>query len=76
MPHLNHTGPEGKGSQTGRGLGKCRKDEEADLEKMGKGRGLKRKSGGGSGKGLRLLSSKLFENQNTKKNEDCSSDKE
>jgi hypothetical protein len=30
MPRMNGTGPEGKGSATGRGLGKCKnhKDEE------------------------------------------------
>jgi len=76
MPHLNHTGPEGKGSKTGRGLGKCSKNGEADLEKMGKGKGLKRKSEGGTGRGGRLKSSKIFDNQNTKKNENCNSDEE
>jgi hypothetical protein len=25
MPQMNGTGPEGKGSKTGRGLGKCKK---------------------------------------------------
>jgi len=62
MPHLNHSGPEGKGSQTGRGFGKCNKKAEAGIEELGTGRGLKRKSGGGQGKGNRLRSSKLFEN--------------
>ena len=55
MPHMNGTGPEGKGSATGRGLGKCKKipDEEA-LQKLGKGLGKRRKTGGGTGKGKRL----------------------
>lgn len=57
MPHLNGTGPENKGEQTGRGLGQCRKiaDKEA-LEKLGKGMGGRRKSGGGQGLGKRLKS--------------------
>ncbi|WP_372645521.1 DUF5320 domain-containing protein [Ancylomarina sp.] len=33
MPRLDRTGPEGKGSQTGRGLGKCHsKQEEIDQQ--------------------------------------------
>lgn len=57
MPQLDGSGPEKKGSQTGRGLGKCRTvpAEEAS-EKMGKGMGLRRKSGGGQGEGKRLKS--------------------
>jgi hypothetical protein len=57
MPHLNGTGPENKGKQTGRGLGQCRKisDKEA-LEVLGKGMGLRRKSGGGQGLHKRLKS--------------------
>ena len=58
MPQMNHTGPEGKGPRTGRSLGSCRKPSDAthDLEEypLGKGMGLKRKSGGGKGKGRRL----------------------
>lgn len=57
MPRMNGTGPEKEGKQTGRGLGKCRKvsDKEA-LEKLSKGMGLRRKSGGGQGQGKRLKS--------------------
>ena len=57
MPILDGTGPEGKGPKTGRklGLGKEISNEKA-LEKMGKGLGLKRKSGGGKGRGKRLKS--------------------
>jgi hypothetical protein len=58
MPGMNHTGPEGKGPRTGRNLGRCRKPNDAtpDSEQyqLGKGMGLKRKSGGGIGKGRRL----------------------
>jgi hypothetical protein len=58
MPHMNHTGPEGKGPRTGRGLGNCRKPDDSVPDsneyQVGKGMGLKRKSGGGKGKGRRL----------------------
>ncbi len=58
MPQMNHTGPEGKGTRTGRGLGSCRKPAETTADsqefQLGKGMGLKRKSGGGKGKGRRL----------------------
>ena len=57
MPRLDGTGPEGKGSQTGRKLGSCNNtSEEEKLNKLGKGMGLKRHSGGGEGKGKRLKS--------------------
>jgi hypothetical protein len=57
MPQMDGTGPEKKGSQTGRGLGKCRTVTDAEaIEKLGKGLGLRRKSGGGSGEGKRLKS--------------------
>ena len=54
---MDGTGPEKKGAQTGRGLGKCRNvpDKEA-LEKLGQGLGLRRKAGGGQGEGKRLKS--------------------
>ncbi len=55
MPRLNGTGPEGKGAKTGRGLGKCEKKPFRELlEKLGRGLGLRRKSGGGTGQGKRL----------------------
>jgi len=58
MAKMNHTGPEGKGPRTGRSLGRCRKPAdttpESDENQLGKGMGLKRKSGGGKGKGRRL----------------------
>lgn len=57
MPRLNGTGPENKGIKTGRGLGQCSEisDNEA-IEKLGKGKGLRRNSGGGQGQGKRLKS--------------------
>jgi hypothetical protein len=57
MPQLDGTGPEKKGSKTGRGLGKCKEiPKEEVLEKLGTGMGLRRKSGGGQGQGKRLKS--------------------
>lgn len=57
MPQMDGTGPEKLGEQTGRGLGKCRNVPEKEaLEKLGKGLGLRRKVGGGQGKGKRLKS--------------------
>jgi hypothetical protein len=57
MAHLNGTGPENKGEKTGRGLGECLKVTNPELiEKLGKGMGLRRKSGGGLGEGKRLKS--------------------
>jgi hypothetical protein len=49
MPKLNHTGPESKGSKTGRKLGKCKKTEAEQIElgSLGKGFGLRKNSGGG-----------------------------
>lgn len=57
MSRLDGTGPEGKGPQTGRELGKCTKmPNEEKLKKLGKGMGKKCKSGGGEGEGKRLKS--------------------
>jgi hypothetical protein len=57
MPQLDGTGPEKKGTQTGRGLGKCSTvPEDEALEKLGKGMGLRRKTGGGQGVGKRMKS--------------------
>ena len=57
MPQMDGTGPDKKGAQTGRGLGKCRNVSEKEaLEKLGKGLGLRRKAGGGQGEGKRLKS--------------------
>lgn len=57
MPNLDGTGPEGKGPKTGRKLGLGKQLEGSSLlEKLGKGLGLRRKSGGGQGKAKRLKS--------------------
>ncbi len=62
MPHMDHTGPEGKGLRTGRALGHCKKvtdNSHHDIQsELGKGMGLRRKSGGGDGEGRRLLEGK------------------
>jgi len=64
MPHLNGTGPEGKGSQSGRSLGLCAKDSpEESLKKLGKGMGKRRKSEGGTGQGRRLKSTDQIKNK-------------
>jgi hypothetical protein len=57
MPHLDKTGPEGNGNETGRQFGDC-KDQPTGklLQLLGKGMGKRRKSGGGTGKGRRLKS--------------------
>ncbi len=57
MPQMDGTGPEKKGKLTGRGLGKCKEtSEEEAIQKLGKGLGQRRKSGGGTGRGKRLKS--------------------
>lgn len=59
MARLDRTGPEGKGAGTGRKLGKCSEaNNETLLQRLGKGLGLRRKSGGGRGQGKRLKSNK------------------
>lgn len=59
MPHLDGKGPEGEGSKSGRGLGQCSEvDQNSLLKKLGKGLGLKRKSGCGKGQGKRINSRK------------------
>lgn len=59
MPKLNGTGPDGQGSGTGRKLGKCNSTpDEAEIQKLGKGMGQRRKSGGGKGAGKRQKSNK------------------
>lgn len=55
MPKLNGTGPERKGPEAGRGLGNCKEKSFKELlQKLGKGMGKRRKSGGGEGRGKRL----------------------
>jgi hypothetical protein len=55
MPQMNGTGPDKKGKETGRGLGKCHPiSTEESLEKLGAGMGLRRQSDGGKGNGKRM----------------------
>ncbi len=56
MPHLDHKGPDGLGSKTGRKLGKCNKTvtEQNEINELGIGQGKRRNSGGGKGQGKRL----------------------
>ncbi len=58
MPHLDGTGPGGRGSAEGRRLGNCTDAETDDkLSKLGRGKGLKRRSSGyGPGRGKRFRS--------------------
>ncbi len=51
---MNGTGPEGKGSGTGRKLGNCRTtNDAAALSQLGVGMGKRRKMGGGEGQNKR-----------------------
>ncbi len=57
MPHLKGTGPEGKGKSVGRQIGNCQPTNEEEMKsKLGKGMGLRRKSGGGNGLKKRIKS--------------------
>jgi len=57
MPKLDRTGPERKGSGTGRKLGKCSNaSEEEKLQQLGKGMGKRRSVKGDVGEGKRLRS--------------------
>ena len=57
MPQLDKSGPSGDNSEDGRKLGLCKEDRGIEsLEKLGKGMGLRRRSGGGKGRGKRLKS--------------------
>jgi len=57
MARLNGSGPENKGSQSGRSIGCCRRvTADETNEKLGKGMGLRRNAGGGTGKCKRLRS--------------------
>ncbi len=52
MPRLNGTGPEGKGSQTGRGLGKCNpKNKDLQTESGNQARQGRRGADGDRGMG-------------------------
>lgn len=52
MPRGDGTGPQGKGSMTGRGLGPCNKTKDTNNKNIGSGLGLGRGLGRGQGKGL------------------------
>jgi len=55
MPNKDGTGPEGKGSKTGRGLGNCsskENDKENSSDVKGRGQGRGKGSGQGKGQGL------------------------
>ena len=56
MPHMNATGPEGKGSGTGRKPGNCQNPATQSNESFlhGTGQGKKRHSTGGTGKSKQL----------------------
>ncbi|MCK9290526.1 MAG: DUF5320 domain-containing protein [Bacteroidales bacterium] len=55
MPRLDGTGPEGKGPQTGRGMGRCANpDRDQMLQTLGRGRGRRMRAEGGPGMGRRL----------------------
>ena len=60
MPRMDHTGPEGKGPRTGRRLGRCKKkpaeEPVSSPHELGKGMGMRRRSGGGKGMGRRMKS--------------------
>lgn len=61
MPGYDKTGPMGKGSRTGRGLGKCKpakEEREKDDKSLGLGRGGNPRGGGrGFGGGKRMMNS-------------------
>ncbi len=60
MPHMDGTGPEGKGKQTGRKLGKCNTNPNENAHgEYGVGMGKKRKTVGGTGNKKRLKSGNI-----------------
>lgn len=60
MPQLDHSGPEGKGRQSGRKLGKCKPKEKSDYA-WGEGMAKKRKTNEAcEGEGKRIKSGKMF----------------
>jgi hypothetical protein len=62
MPHLDSKGPDGKGPASGRKLGKCQHKDKQNWP-LGVGMGKKRRSAvSDEGKGKRLKSGKIFEN--------------
>lgn len=54
MPRMDGTGPEGKGPQTGRRMGRCKENLNDDkMSGRGRSRGNRTGQRGGSGKGNR-----------------------
>ncbi|MBP6936144.1 MAG: DUF5320 family protein [Bacteroides sp.] len=54
---MDGTGPEGKGSRSGRKVGNCVElSKEELLQKLGRGEGKRRQAGGGEGDKKRLRS--------------------
>lgn len=51
MPRKDGTGPEGKGSKTGRGQGTCNPDSKNSGSAIRKGRGAGQGAGRGAGSG-------------------------
>jgi len=60
MPKLDHTGPEGKGTKTGRKLGLCKTKSAEVKHKYGEGMGMKRKVPDCNDLGKRIYSSYIF----------------
>ena len=52
MPRFDKTGPAGQGPKTGRGMGKCKSDQESPTEelltRLGRGLGRRLRLGGNS----------------------------
>lgn len=44
MPQMNGSGPEGKGSKSGRGLGNCSNNSPKDITRLGIGQGKRRRA--------------------------------
>lgn len=56
MPKLNGTGPEGRGAQTGRRLGKCSgKTDEEKFALLGKGQAKRRNTENGPSGRMRII---------------------
>jgi hypothetical protein len=54
MPRLNGSGPDGKGPETGRGLGNCSQKSLKDFSRLGIGRGKRRRAENISGEKRQL----------------------
>jgi len=63
MPGLDRTGPQGQGSRTGRGLGRCNPNNEISADGLPLQRGLRR----GQGRGWRNRAANQDMNANSRK---------